>query len=91
MRSAHSRHCCAGIILERGLVSPGEFISLAEEIGLIVPLGEWVLRQACRDAAGWPDRIKVAVNLSPAQFKSKKLLETVVMALAHLAIAGGAA
>ena len=66
----------------RGLVSPGEFISLAEEIGLIVPLGEWVLRQACRDAAGWPDRIKVAVNLSPAQFKSKKLLETVVMALA---------
>ena len=50
---------------ERGLVLPGEFIPLAEEIGLIVPLGDWVLRQACADAAAWPGDVKVAVNLSP--------------------------
>jgi diguanylate cyclase (GGDEF)-like protein len=66
----------------RGLIAPSEFIPLAEEIGAIVPLGEWVLRQACADAAQWPGSIKVAVNLSPAQFKSKKLLESVVSALA---------
>ena len=52
---------------ERGLVPPAEFIPIAEEIGLIVPLGEWVLRQACADAARWPDDVKVAVNLSPVQ------------------------
>ncbi len=67
---------------ERGMISPADFIPLAEEIGLIVPLGEWVLRQACLDAASWPDSIKVAVNLSPAQFKSKRLLESVITALA---------
>jgi diguanylate cyclase (GGDEF)-like protein len=66
---------------KRGMVSPGEFVPLAEEIGLIVPIGEWVLRQACRDAAAWAGDAKVAVNISPAQFKSKKLLESVVMAL----------
>jgi diguanylate cyclase (GGDEF)-like protein len=67
---------------ERGMISPADFIPLAEEIGLIVPLGEWVLRQACLDAATWPASIKVAVNLSPAQFKSKRLLESVITALA---------
>jgi diguanylate cyclase (GGDEF)-like protein len=67
---------------ERGLVSPANFIPLAEEIGLIVPIGEWVLRQACGDAAAWPDDITVAVNLSPAQFKSARLSETVMLALA---------
>jgi diguanylate cyclase (GGDEF)-like protein len=66
----------------RGMVPPGDFIPLAEEIGLIVPLGEWVLRRACTDAAAWPDGIKVAVNLSPAQFKSPRLLEQVITALA---------
>ena len=66
---------------ERGLVSPAEFIPLAEEIGLIVPIGEWVLRQACRDAANWPDEIRVAVNLSPVQFKNATLLEAVITAL----------
>ncbi len=59
---------------ERGLVSPADFIPLAEETGLIVPLGEWVLRQACADAARWPDDVKVAVNLSPVQFRSGNLV-----------------
>ncbi|MGE7413332.1 putative bifunctional diguanylate cyclase/phosphodiesterase [Methylobacterium tarhaniae] len=68
---------------ERGLVSPLDFIPLAEEIGLIVPIGEWVLRQACRDAASWPQPLSVAVNVSPAQFKSDRLVETIVSALAN--------
>jgi diguanylate cyclase (GGDEF)-like protein len=67
---------------ERGMVPPGEFIPLAEEIGLIVPLGEWILRQACSDAASWPDAITVAVNLSPVQFHSKGLVDAVITALA---------
>jgi diguanylate cyclase (GGDEF)-like protein/PAS domain S-box-containing protein len=67
---------------ERGLVSPAEFIPLAEEIGLIVPLGEWVIRQACREAVNWPDEVKVAVNLSPAQFKSQHLYRSIIDALA---------
>ncbi|MDQ2954876.1 MAG: EAL domain-containing protein, partial [Pseudomonadota bacterium] len=67
---------------ERGLVSPSEFIQIAEEIGLIIPLGEWVLRKACADAASWPNDIKVAVNLSPAQLASKDLLPIVINALA---------
>ncbi len=54
---------------ERGLVSPADFIPLAEEIGLIVPLGEWVMREACREAARWPDGVTVAVNVSPNQFE----------------------
>ncbi len=52
----------------RGLVPPSEFIPLAEESGLILPLGRWVLESACREAAGWPEPLRVAVNLSPAQF-----------------------
>jgi diguanylate cyclase (GGDEF)-like protein/PAS domain S-box-containing protein len=68
---------------ERGLVLPGEFIGLAEEIGLIGPLGEWVMRRACQEAAGWPSDMKVAVNLSPIQFRSKALVATVVSALAN--------
>lgn len=67
----------------RGLVSPGEFIPVTEEIGLIVPIGEWVLRQACIEAAQWPAPIRIAVNLSPAQFKSRALIQTVVNALAQ--------
>jgi len=67
---------------ERGRVSPAEFIPLAEETGLIVPIGEWVLRQACATAVGWPDHIKVAINLSAIQFKSRHLVETVFPALA---------
>jgi diguanylate cyclase (GGDEF)-like protein len=66
---------------ERGLVSPAEFIPIAEETGLIVPLGEWVIRQACSDAAKWPSHIKIAVNLSPTQFRSRALSQVVINAL----------
>jgi len=66
----------------RGVVPPGEFIPVAEEIGLIVPLGEWVLRKACADAAKWPGDVKVAVNLSPIQVASANLVPMVVSALA---------
>jgi predicted signal transduction protein with EAL and GGDEF domain len=67
---------------ERGMIPPAEFIPVAEEIGLIVPLGEWVLRKACLDAASWPDDIKVAVNLSPIQVTNQNLVPIVVSALA---------
>jgi predicted signal transduction protein with EAL and GGDEF domain len=67
---------------ERGTVSPAEFIPVAEDIGLITPIGEWVLRQACAEAKTWPDHLTVAVNLSPAQFKSENLAQTVISALA---------
>ena len=66
----------------RGLVPPNDFISVAEEIGVIVPLGAWVIRQACREAATWPRQIGVAVNLSSQQFKGMALVQTVVSALA---------
>ena len=66
----------------RGLVPPLEFIPLAEETGLIVPIGEWVVRTACRDAASWPDRIGIAVNLSAVQFRSPGLVGVVQGALA---------
>jgi diguanylate cyclase (GGDEF)-like protein len=65
----------------RGLVSPIEFIPLAEETGLIVPIGAWVLRQACAEAAQWPGSVKVAVNLSAVQFRHNALMETVTQAL----------
>ncbi len=65
----------------RGIVPPNEFVPLAEEIGLIVQIGEWVLRQACLEAASWPAPLKVAVNLSPAQFRSRKLVSAVATAL----------
>jgi EAL domain-containing protein (putative c-di-GMP-specific phosphodiesterase class I) len=68
---------------EHGLVPPLSFIPLAEEIGLIVPIGEWVIRQACADATKWPHHIKVAVNLSPAQFKSRALALMVTSALSQ--------
>jgi diguanylate cyclase (GGDEF)-like protein len=67
---------------QRGLLLPARFIPLAEETGLIVPLGEWVLRKACKDASNWPSHIKIAVNLSAAQFASGALVATVVQALA---------
>ena len=65
----------------RGLIPPDQFIPLAEETGLIVPLGEWVIRQACDDAASWPADVKVAVNLSPVQFKQAELFDVIQRAL----------
>jgi EAL domain-containing protein (putative c-di-GMP-specific phosphodiesterase class I) len=67
---------------ERGLVPPAEFIPLAEEIGLIIPIGDWVLRDACREAATWPHDVVVSVNLSPSQFRSRNLIHDVIGALA---------
>jgi diguanylate cyclase (GGDEF)-like protein/PAS domain S-box-containing protein len=67
---------------QRGLISPINFIPLAEETGLIVQLGELVLRGACADAAKWPDDVGVAVNLSPVQFKNPNLIASVTGALA---------
>ena len=74
---------------ERGMVSPGEFIPVAEETGLIIPLGEWILRQVCADALSWPLNIRVAVNLSPVQFRSLDLVQTVFSALATTHLAPG--
>jgi predicted signal transduction protein with EAL and GGDEF domain len=68
---------------ERGTIAPAEFIPLAEEIGLIVPLGEWVLRMACAEAMRWPADLKVAVNLSSAQFRSRGVVKTVLTALGY--------
>lgn len=71
----------------RGLVSPSDFIPLAEETGLITPIGEWVLREACHEAASWPEPIGVCVNLSPAQFRSRSLVQSVLSALATSGLA----
>jgi diguanylate cyclase (GGDEF)-like protein len=65
----------------RGLIPPDRFIPLAEETGLIVPLGEWVLRRACDDATSWPADITVAVNLSPVQLKQVELFDVIQSAL----------
>ena len=68
---------------ERGLVLPGDFVPLCEEIGLINPIGDWVLRQACAEATGWPEHFRVAVNLSATQLKNNKgLVQSVASALA---------
>ena len=64
-----------------GLIFPDRFIWLAEESGLIEPLGEWILERACADAASWPENIKVAVNLSAAQFRSGRLFDVILCAL----------
>ena len=67
---------------ERGMISPAEFIPVAEDTGLIVKLGEWVLRTACAEAANWPDHVRVAVNVSPVQLKCQTLALKVAGALA---------
>jgi diguanylate cyclase (GGDEF)-like protein/PAS domain S-box-containing protein len=66
---------------ERGMISPAEFIPVAEETGLINALGSLILHRACRDAAAWPDDIRVAVNLSPLQFRAGNLLSVMMEAL----------
>jgi diguanylate cyclase (GGDEF)-like protein len=72
---------------ERGMVSPAEFIPVAEDIGLISELGEWVLASACAEAAGWPDHIRLAVNVSPVQFRNHTLALHVASALAASGLA----
>jgi EAL domain-containing protein (putative c-di-GMP-specific phosphodiesterase class I) len=67
---------------EQGLVSPAAFIPLAEETSFIVPMGEWVIRQACATAAQWPGDLSVAVNISAAQFRYPGLMQVIVGALA---------
>ena len=67
---------------KRGFIAPNEFIPLAEETGLIVPIGEWVLRRACTEAAAWPETFSLAVNVSPVEFKSGGLVTQIVNALA---------
>ncbi len=67
---------------ERGMISPAEFIPIAEETGLINELGEWVLATACAEATTWPDDVKLAVNVSPVQFRSGTLALKIVAALA---------
>ncbi len=72
---------------QRGIVEPAAFIPLAEETGLIAPIGEWVLRQACAEAVKWPEHFHIAVNLSPVQFKNRTLVQTVIAALAASGLA----
>lgn len=72
-----------------GFVSPAEFVPIAEEIGLIRPIGAWVLERACTDAIAWPEHIKVAVNLSPVQFVGEKLVEEVKRALSVSGLGSG--
>ena len=66
---------------ERGTIPPQDFIPVAEETGLIVPIGEWVLREACRAASGWPRDVRVAMNLSTAQFRNRNLYSHIKLAL----------
>jgi predicted signal transduction protein with EAL and GGDEF domain len=73
----------------RGLLAPADFIAVAEETGLAIPLGEWILRRACMEAAEWPADICIAVNISPMQFKGKGFVSTVSSALAASALAPG--
>jgi diguanylate cyclase (GGDEF)-like protein len=72
---------------KRGLISPTEFVPIAEDNGLIVPIGAWVIREACAQAAGWPEQIRVAVNVSAVQFHRGMLHETILRALASSGLA----
>lgn len=78
--------CCEALLRwnhpERGLIAPDDFIPVAEETGLITRIGEWVIRQACLEAARWPDDVALAINISPVQFRNGNLISVVVHALA---------
>jgi diguanylate cyclase (GGDEF)-like protein len=84
---ADNRICCLEALLrwdhpERGPIPPAEFIPVAEETGMIAAIGEWVLAEACRIAAAWPENVRVAVNLAAAQFKGRGVVDAVARALA---------
>ena len=83
--------CCEALLRwrhpERGMISPAEFIPIAEDTGLINQLGLWVLNTACAEAANWPDHVRVAVNVSPVQFRSQTLALNVAAALAACGLA----
>jgi len=90
----HNRICSFEALLrwrhpERGLISPVEFIPIAEDTGLIVPIGAWVIREACTRASQWPNHVRVAVNVSPVQFHRGALHETILRALADSGLAPG--
>jgi EAL domain-containing protein (putative c-di-GMP-specific phosphodiesterase class I) len=72
---------------ERGPIAPDQFISLAEDVGLIGPLGEWILQTACAEASGWPSDVKLAVNVSPVQFRRSALFDVVLCALVESGLA----
>ncbi|CAA2142103.1 bifunctional diguanylate cyclase/phosphodiesterase [Hyphomicrobium sp. ghe19] len=72
---------------KRGMISPAEFIPIAEELGLIAPIGDWVLRRACHDAARWPDHIKISVNFSRAQFECSHVVDRLKSALSETGLA----
>jgi diguanylate cyclase (GGDEF)-like protein len=74
---------------EKGFIPPDKFIPIAEEIGLIVPITEWVLRTACAEARNWPSHIHVAVNLSPVQFRRRHPLQPIINALAATGLPAG--
>jgi predicted signal transduction protein with EAL and GGDEF domain len=83
----HNRICSFEALLrwrhpKRGLVSPVDFVPIAEDTGLIHPIGAWVIREACARAAGWPDHVRVAVNVSAVQFHRSTLNESILRALA---------
>ncbi|UGY20739.1 EAL domain-containing protein [Bradyrhizobium septentrionale] len=83
--------CCEALLRwrhpERGMISPADFIPVAEDTGLINDIGHWVLNTACREAVNWPEHIHVAVNVSPIQFKSQTLALNVAAALAASGLA----
>jgi diguanylate cyclase (GGDEF)-like protein len=72
---------------ERGMISPVECVPVAEDTGLIVPIGAWAIRRACLEAARWPEHVRVAVNVSPVQFHRGGLHETILLALADSGLA----
>ncbi len=74
---------------QRGMISPAQFIPIAEELGLIVPIGAWVVGRACTEAASWPEHLKVAVNLSPVQFRGTGLVDSVRRALRESGLSPG--
>ena len=90
----HNRICSFEALLrwnhpKRGLISPADFIPVAEDTGLIVPIGAWVIREACAQAASWPEQVRVAVNVSPVQFHRGSLHETILRALANTGLEPG--